>query len=405
MGTTQHPETPFPKLFWTMEPIYSELDASPLPFLHLMGRLKELPRTGWKRFIANPESVAAHSWGVSVLGMCAPDGVDIERCWFLGHCHDMAEAVVGDIPTSAGMEKSRKHKLEHYGIRYIETLLEPFNPILGAKIRAAWEEYEAGVTPEARWVREADKADCLIKAYDYELQTHGEKGLEEFQSLTSKITSQEGKAWLRLLQEERKAHFSRLEQRVPLIFVIGAPGVCKKTQCALLSKGFGFRLISLDQVLHEKSHDPTYPHAQYVKDCLAEQDVDVATELAINLLGRKINESNTWSLVLGFPERKEQLVEFEKKVQKTNYTILLKSSAEQMHQRVEKLGPSGGAGDGPDVAKEFQNFQTPNADVENHLKAVEGYFKEINCDGSVEEVYGLVKEAVEEIIQHAETEK
>jgi len=109
--------------------------------------------------------------------------------------------------------------------------------------------------------------------------------------------------------------------------------------------------------------------------------------------------------VLGFPERKEQLVEFEKKVQKTNYTILLKSSAEQMHQRVEKLGPSGGAGDGPDVAKEFQNFQTPNADVENHLKAVEGYFKEINCDGSVEEVYGLVKEAVEEIIQHAETEK
>ena len=93
-----------------------------------------------------------------------------------------------------------------------------------------------------------------------------------------------------------------------------------------------------------------------------------------------------------------------------------------MHQRVEKLGPSGGAGDGPDVAKEFQNFQTPNADVENHLKAVEGYFKEvsgvlnlgeictdymfqINCDGSVEEVYGLVKEAVEEIIQDAETEK
>lgn len=30
---------------------------------------------------------------------------------------------------------------------------------------------------------------------------------------------------------------------------------------------------------------------------------------------------------------------------------------------------------------------------------------QINCDGSVEEVYGLVKEAVEEIIQHAETEK
>jgi putative hydrolase of HD superfamily len=251
---------------------------------------------------------------------------------------------------------ARKHKLEHYGIRYIETLLEPFNPILGAKIRAAWEEYEAGVTLEARWVREADKADCLIKAYDYELQTHGEKGLEEFQSLTSKITSQEGKAWLRLLQEERKAHFSRLKQRVPVIFVIGiscwpyfdfgsdsssgAPGVGKKTQCALLSKEFGCRLISLDQVLHEKSHDPTYPHAQYVKDCLAEEDVDVATELAINLLGRKINEGNTWSLVLGFPERKEQLVEFEKKVSMTHeYKAMLMfvGSKDKLHNTAEVL--------------------------------------------------------------------
>ena len=49
-----------------------------------------------------------------------------------------------------------------------------------------------------------------------------------------------------------------------------------------------------------------------------------------------------------------------------------------MHQRVEKMGSSGGAGDGPDITKEFQNFQTPNADVENHLKAVEGYFKEVS---------------------------
>jgi hypothetical protein len=49
-----------------------------------------------------------------------------------------------------------------------------------------------------------------------------------------------------------------------------------------------------------------------------------------------------------------------------------------MHQRVKELRSSGGAGDGPDVTKEFQNFQTLNADVENHLKAVEGYFKEVS---------------------------
>ncbi|KAH8792189.1 hypothetical protein F5882DRAFT_81210 [Hyaloscypha sp. PMI_1271] len=336
------------------EEVYSKLNASPLPFLHLMEGLKHLPRTGWMRFIDNPESVAAHSWRLTTLGMCAPDGVDVERCMFLGHCHDMAESVVGDIPTFAGMPKERKHKLEDFGIRYIESLLKPFNPILGPKIRAAWEEYEEGTTPEAQFVRECDKLECLVQAHEYELRTNREQeGLQEFQGLISKIKSEEGKAWAALLQQERNSHFSRLKQRAPVIFVIGmpfwpyfdfgsnsssgAPGVGKKTQCALLSKDFVVRRISLDQVLDEKSRDPTYLHAQYVKACLAEEDVDVATELAINLLGRKINEGNTWSLVLGFPERIEQLVEFEKKIQKTNFTILLKCSEEQMHQRVKNL--------------------------------------------------------------------
>lgn len=45
-----------------------------------------------------------------------------------------------------------------------------------------------------------------------------------------------------------------------------------------------------------------------------------------------------------------------------------------MRQRVEKLRSSSGAGDRPDAAK----VGTPSADVENHLKAVEGYFKEVS---------------------------
>lgn len=40
--------------------------------------------------------------------------------------------------------------------------------------------------------------------------------------------------------------------------------------------------------------------------------------------------------------------------------------------------PSSEAGDEPDVAKKIQDFQIRNADVENHLSAVEGYFKEVS---------------------------
>ena len=113
----------------------------------------------------------------------------------------------------------------------------------------------------------------------------------------------------------------------------------KKTQCTLLSKEFGFQQISLNKVLSEKSHDYTYLHAQYVKDCLAE-NVDVATELAIDLLGRKINEVNTWTLVLGFPERIEQLVEFEKKVGMAHANralLMLVGSKDKLHIAAELL--------------------------------------------------------------------
>ena len=97
----------------------------------------------------------------------------------------------------------------------------------------------------------------------------------------------------------------------------GSPGVGKKTQCALLCQKFGFQHVSVEDVLREKSNDPTYLHSEFLKDCLKEK-VDAPRELIINLLERKINERSEegkkWSLVHGFPECIQDLLEFEEKV-------------------------------------------------------------------------------------------
>lgn len=99
--------------------------------------------------------------------------------------------------------------------------MKPYDPILATKIKNAWIEYDAGETPEAQWVKEVDKMDCMIEAFDIERKTCGDKGLEEFfRNLTPKIKSEKGKEWLRLLSEQRQAHFARLKKRVPVIFVI-----------------------------------------------------------------------------------------------------------------------------------------------------------------------------------------
>ena len=97
-------------------------DKSLLPLLELLGELKHVARTGWLRTVEHPESVAGHTFGVAILAMCAPvsstfsfqlsmllkleqKGLDINRCIFLALCHDMAESVVGDIPTYASVTK------------------------------------------------------------------------------------------------------------------------------------------------------------------------------------------------------------------------------------------------------------------------------------------------------------
>jgi putative hydrolase of HD superfamily len=79
-----------------------------LEFLEIAANLKSTKRTGWLRTVPMPESVADHSYRVALLGLFAPEGLDVGKCIVLGLCHDMAEATIGDIPTYAGVDKGKR---------------------------------------------------------------------------------------------------------------------------------------------------------------------------------------------------------------------------------------------------------------------------------------------------------
>src|SRR5919206_4122028 len=75
-------------------------------------RLKRLERTGWiLRGLPNgTESVAAHSFGVSVTAMLLADkliaqgvAVNVEKILRIALLHDWAEARVGDMPRTASL--------------------------------------------------------------------------------------------------------------------------------------------------------------------------------------------------------------------------------------------------------------------------------------------------------------
>jgi putative hydrolase of HD superfamily len=129
-------------------------------------KLKSLPRTGWLRAgIENPESVAAHSWGVAWLCMIlCPKELDKLKVLEMALIHDLAEVRIGDITPYDGIEVAEKHKME--SAAFVEMTEQLGNR---QHLRDLWNEQSA----EADFVKQMDKLDMALQAQEY-------GGLEEF---------------------------------------------------------------------------------------------------------------------------------------------------------------------------------------------------------------------------------
>lgn len=153
-------------------------------------RLKRLDRTGWTlRGLPNgTESVAAHSFGVSVTAMLIADGcaaqgvtVDVEKLLRMALLHDWAETRVGDMPRTATLyfgSEARKHA---------ETAA--FSDIVNSvdandSYKSLYDDYERRESLEARLVKAADVLDLLIQVLA--LERAGARGLDEFWEVAEK---------------------------------------------------------------------------------------------------------------------------------------------------------------------------------------------------------------------------
>lgn len=141
--------------------------------------LKLLPRTGWlQRGLRNVESIAEHSFGVATLALIVGDlhpGLDRGRLLAIALVHDLAEALIGDLPASASrlFGKEAKHGAER------RAMLELFGALPQAEhYLELWEEYSGGASPEARLVKALDRLELLAQAIQYERA--GARSLDEF---------------------------------------------------------------------------------------------------------------------------------------------------------------------------------------------------------------------------------
>lgn len=165
--------------------------AAPLCAYYQAAELKRLYRQGWlKRGVpeAACESVADHSFGTALLALFLAgrppyEGLDRDKALRIALVHELGEVYAGDITPVDGVSVEEKASLERDSMRRVLAGLRG-----GQEYLALWEEFEAGSSPEARFVRELDRLEMGLQAAAYRAEGHERMG-EFFQSARRSVST------------------------------------------------------------------------------------------------------------------------------------------------------------------------------------------------------------------------
>lgn len=133
-----------------------------LAFLKAAEALKDTLRSGHTSQ-GRPESTAEHSWRLCLMALAFEDqlpGVDMLRLLKLCILHDLGEAIHGDIPAVAQVDREAKGLQERQDMLQ---LTAPLDPGLRAQLLSLWEEYDAVGSPEAALVKAFDKLETVLQ--------------------------------------------------------------------------------------------------------------------------------------------------------------------------------------------------------------------------------------------------
>ncbi len=132
--------------------------------LAFLGRAEQLKQTLRSAHTSGgrQESTAEHTWRLCLMALVLRDRfpeVSFEKLLRILLVHDLGEALHGDIPAPKQGAESKSE-----GER--ADLMEIASPLPAAvrdEVMALWEEYEAGVTPEARLAKGLDKLETILQ--------------------------------------------------------------------------------------------------------------------------------------------------------------------------------------------------------------------------------------------------
>lgn len=140
-----------------------------------------MKRKGWVlKDVADPECVSGHMYRMAMITFLIDPvkypNINKQRCLEMALVHDLAESIIGDITPHCGVSKEDKNKKEDAAMRELCDLIKP----TGDYIYGLFREYEDQETDDARFVKDLDRFDLLMQAYEYEKRDNNRFGLQEF---------------------------------------------------------------------------------------------------------------------------------------------------------------------------------------------------------------------------------
>lgn len=115
------------------------------------------------------ESVADHCFGllalISLIMTAYKIELDWQRVMLMAIVHEFGEVYAGDMTPKDGVSKEEKYALERISVRLI---LNEFPG--GDELIDIWEEHEAQLTPESRFVRQLDLIEMGLQSCVYHRQ-------------------------------------------------------------------------------------------------------------------------------------------------------------------------------------------------------------------------------------------
>lgn len=142
-----------------------------LNYYIICNKLKDITRTGWKKWNVQRErieSIAEHVYGVQMLALTMKSeyqyDIDIMKVILMLSIHELGETIIGDL-TLFQIDKKEKEKIEHEAVHNIlSSLLD------GEQIEKLFIEFDEQKTKEAIFAYQCDKLECDLqsKLYDEE---------------------------------------------------------------------------------------------------------------------------------------------------------------------------------------------------------------------------------------------